>query len=137
MPATALRAISGLRQFFLMRILQGLLLVIILGLQIRLWTGPGSLAEISRLDESISAQAAENATLQSRNQALLTEVEALKTGTDAIEEMAREDLGLIKAGETYYLIVEPEQAEQPEKAANVLSENVQSENVQPENVQQE
>lgn len=88
-----------------MRILQALLIMIILGLQIRLWTGPGSLAEISRLDDSISVQEAENSTLLSRNSELLHEVEELKTGTDAIEEMARQELGLIKDGETFYMIV--------------------------------
>jgi cell division protein FtsB len=76
-----------------MRILQGLLIVIILGLQIRLWTGTGSIAEISRLNESITVQGVENTELQNRNRELLTEVEALKDGTDAVEEMAREDLG--------------------------------------------
>jgi cell division protein FtsB len=92
-----------------MRILQGLLVVIILGLQIRLWTGSGSLAEISRMNESIITQEAANLELQSRNRELLTEVDALKDGTDAVEEMAREDLGLIKEGETFYMIVEPEE----------------------------
>ena len=92
-----------------MRILQVLLVVIILGLQIRLWTGFGSIAEISRLNESIIIQEAENKELQSRNGELLTEVDALKDGTDAVEEMAREDLGLIKEGETFYIIVEPEE----------------------------
>lgn len=92
-----------------MRILQGLLIIIILGLQIRLWTGPGSLAEMSRLEESIAAQEEENAELESRNLELLTEVEELKNGTDAIEEMARNDLGLIKEGETFYMIVDPEE----------------------------
>jgi cell division protein FtsB len=89
-----------------MRILQGLLIVIILGLQIRLWTGTGSIAEISRLNESITVQGVENTELQNRNRELLTEVEALKDGTDAVEEMAREDLGLIKEGEKFYMIVE-------------------------------
>ena len=92
-----------------MRILQGLLVVIILGLQIRLWTGAGSLAEISRLNESIITQEVSNSELQSRNRDLLTEVDALKDGTDAVEEMAREDLGLIKEGEIFYMIVEPEE----------------------------
>lgn len=97
-----------------MRILQGLLILIILGLQVRLWTGPGSLAEISRLEADIATQEAENAGLASRNQDLLTDVEELKNGTDGIEEMAREDLGLIKEGETFYMIVEPDK---PEKQA--------------------
>lgn len=91
-----------------MRILQGLLILIILGLQVRLWTGPGSLAEIARQNESITAQEAENSELETRNGELLHEVEDLKAGTDAVEEMAREDLGLIREGETFYMIVEPE-----------------------------
>jgi cell division protein FtsB len=95
-----------------MRILQGLLILIILWLQIRLWSGPGSLAEISRLNEAISDQESENAALDSRNRELLTEVEELKSGTEVIEEMAREDLGLIKEGETFYMIVEPEKSRQ-------------------------
>lgn len=92
-----------------MRILQGLLVLIILGLQFRLWVGPGSLAEIDRLNDALEQQEAENAVLNARNRELLQEVEELKTGTDAIEEMAREDLGLIGDGETFYMIVEPEQ----------------------------
>ena len=98
-----------------MRILQGLLILIILGLQIRLWTGSGSLAEISRLNGAISAQDSENADLESRNRELLTEVEELKSGTEVIEEMAREDLGLIKEGETFYMIVEPEKSKQADE----------------------
>jgi len=91
-----------------MRILQVLLVFIILGLQLRLWSGAGSLAEISRLKDSIAEQESENAILQSRNNELLHEVEELKTGTDAIEEMAREELGLIKDGETFYMILDSE-----------------------------
>ncbi|MFT5320195.1 MAG: cell division protein FtsB [Pseudohongiellaceae bacterium] len=95
-----------------MRILQALLVMIILGLQIRLWSGPGSLAEISRLNESITVQESENAELQSRNRELLHEVDELKTGTDAIEEMARQELGLIKDGETFYMIVDSEKKQE-------------------------
>ena len=90
-----------------MKILQGLLILTILGLQVRLWTGPGSLAEIDRLEQAIADQESENATLDTRNQELITEVNALKTGTEAVEEMAREDLGLIREGETFYMIVDP------------------------------
>jgi cell division protein FtsB len=98
-----------------MRILQGLLVLIILGLQFRLWIGPGSLAEIDRLNQDLDEQAAENAILEARNLELLQEVEELKNGTDAIEELARQDLGLIKEGETFYMIVEPE-SEAPTRA---------------------
>jgi cell division protein FtsB len=100
-----------------MRILQALLVLIILGLQVRLWTGPGSLAEISRLNDSITLQESENSVLQDRNSELLYEVDELKTGTDAIEEMARQELGLIKDGETFYMIVDSEK-EQESNARN-------------------
>lgn len=93
--------------------------MIILGLQLRLWIGDGSVAEVSRLNDAIEEQATENAELEARNQELLTEVDELKSGTDAVEEMAREELGLIKEGETFYMIVEPDssdQAGQPDAA---------------------
>lgn len=89
-----------------MRILQALLIIIILGLQIRLWVGPGSVAEIQRLEEAIVSQEEENRVLEKCNQELLVEVEELKNGTDAIEEMARHDLGLIGEGETFFMIVD-------------------------------
>jgi len=90
--------------------------LIILGLQLRLWSGAGSLAEISRLNDSIAEQENENAVLQSRNNELLREVEELKTGTDAIEEMAREELGLIKDGETFYMILDPDDSDRNQEA---------------------
>jgi len=89
-----------------MRILQALLVIIILGLQMRLWVGPGSVAEIQRLEEAIVSQEEENRILEECNQELLVEVEELKNGTDAIEEMARNDLGLIGEGETFFMIVD-------------------------------
>ncbi|MDG1852187.1 MAG: septum formation initiator family protein, partial [Gammaproteobacteria bacterium] len=78
--------------------------------------GAGSLAEISRLNDSIVEQENENAVLQSRNNELLREVEELKTGTDAIEEMAREELGLIKDGETFYMILDSDDSDRNQEA---------------------
>jgi cell division protein FtsB len=90
----------------LMKIVLGILLVILLLLQLRLWRGEGSLADIDRLDNEIAAQTAANAVLTQRNDGLLHEVSDLKTGLDSVEEHARSELGLIKQGETYYLIVD-------------------------------
>ena len=89
-----------------MRILQALLILIILGLQIRLWVGPGSMAEINRLKNAITAQELENELLEECNRELIIEVQALKNGTDAVEEMARHDLGLIGENETFFMIVD-------------------------------
>lgn len=87
-----------------MKYLLGALLLILLLLQVSLWSGTGSLQDIHRLEQSILAQEKLNAELQARNDALRQEVADLKTGQDAMEERARNELGLIRKGETYYLI---------------------------------
>jgi cell division protein FtsB len=82
--------------------------LVLFWLQVRLWTGPGSLAEIDRLETEIETQIVSNAELQERNQALLQDVSDLKNGLDSVEERARSELGMIKKGETFYLIVDKE-----------------------------
>ncbi len=81
--------------------------VLLLGLQYRLWVGDGSLADVVRLSDGIEVQVQENDRLRERNRILATEVDGLKSGLDAVEERAREDLGMIKPGETFFMVVEP------------------------------
>jgi cell division protein FtsB len=86
----------------------GLILVVILiALQLKLWVGGGGMAEVDSLRTSVKTQAEENATLQKRNEALAADVEDLKHGEQATEARARQELGLIKQGETFYQVVEP------------------------------
>lgn len=92
-----------------MKILIAVLILILIGLQIRLWIGTGSYADIDRLNDRVELQRDENAGLAELNEELYKEVDELKTGMDAIEERARNELGLIKEGETFYLIVEDEE----------------------------
>lgn len=84
------------------------LVVVLALLQGRLWTGDGGLVAGWRLEEQIAAQRAENADLRARNRALEAEVYDLKEGREltAIEERARYDLGMVREGETFYLVVE-------------------------------
>jgi cell division protein FtsB len=89
-----------------MRWLLWLLVVLLVLLQYRLWVGDGSLAEVWGLYQQVEAQREENRRLQERNQALDAEVTDLKQGLDAIEERAREELGMVKDGETFYQIIE-------------------------------
>jgi len=89
-----------------MKWLISLLIVLLLGLQYRLWIGEGSLAHNVSLQQEINKQKAENERLIERNKLLEAEVAALKNGYDAIEEKARNDLGMIKEGETWFMIVE-------------------------------
>jgi cell division protein FtsB len=89
-----------------MRWLNILLLVLLTGLQYRLWIGPGSFAQVAALNRDIGEQVKHNERLLSRNQLLEGEVLSLKSGLDAVEERARNELGMLKRSETFYLVVD-------------------------------
>ncbi len=93
-----------------MRWLIWLLVVLLVLLQYRLWVGDGSLADVWGLYQQVETQKAENHELRERNQALEAEVQDLKQGLDAIEERAREELGMIRDDETFYQIIEEPEA---------------------------
>jgi cell division protein FtsB len=87
------------------KLLLGLLLLLVI-LQITLWFGGGGLLELWDQHQEVEAQRDENARLRERNEALNAEVLDLKQGLDAVEEHAREDLGMVKEGEVFYQVVE-------------------------------
>ena len=89
-----------------MRWLIIILVVLLAGLQWRLWVGEGSLAHRSELNRQLEEQEHENQALRERNALIATDVESLKTNLNAIEEKARADLGMIKQGETFYLVID-------------------------------
>jgi cell division protein FtsB len=93
-----------------MKSLLAALFVVFVYLQSRLWIGEGSIANLVQLQGEIETQRAENARLQERNRLLAAEVLALKTNKDAIEERARTDLGMIKKGETFFMVLQPSTA---------------------------
>ncbi|HID81543.1 MAG TPA: cell division protein FtsB [Chromatiales bacterium] len=94
-----------------MRILTIILIILLVLLQYRYWVGEGSQQEVWRMKKAVAAQKQENEKLQARNKALEAEVQNLKKGLDAIEERARSELGMIKEGETFYRVIEPEGSE--------------------------
>ena len=83
-----------------------LLLLLLAYLQYKLWFGAGSLQDVRELQQAVEQQREENLQLRERNDALDAEVRDLQQGLDAIEEHAREDLGMVKEGETFYQVVE-------------------------------
>ncbi len=89
-----------------MKWLLAVLLAMFLILQYRLWIGEGSLADVARLEREIEQQRLDNEQARERNRQLAVEVEDLKTGLDAIEERARQDMGMVGEGETFFMIVE-------------------------------
>ncbi len=82
------------------------LILLLAGLQYRLWVGEGSLAQVSRLQQQIAEQRGENERLLERNRILEAEVMELKRSMETVEERARQELGMLKEGETLYLLTE-------------------------------
>ena len=82
------------------------LLAMLLGLQYRLWVGDGGIAQGALLQQKIAEQKAENERLIERNRVMDAEVMELKKGLETVEERARYELGMVKEGETLYLLSE-------------------------------
>ena len=85
------------------------LLAMLAALQYRLWFGKHSIPDLLDMQTKIDAQVQQNANLQQRNDLLKADINDLKIGLEAIEERARNELGLIKQGETFYRILPAEQ----------------------------
>ena len=83
-----------------------ILIVFFLIIQFDIWVKDDGLNRVKELQKMIDSQSKENQRLKLRNQQLEREIEELKSGTESIEEKARTDLGMIKEGEEFYLIVE-------------------------------
>lgn len=86
------------------------LVALLVFLQDRLWDGEGGRDSVAALEQRVQQQARENEGLQQRNDALSAEVEDLKSGEAAVEDRARSELGMIRPGETFYRVVEPDPA---------------------------
>ncbi|WP_439861283.1 cell division protein FtsB [Pseudomonas sp. MBLB4136] len=82
------------------------LVLLLAGLQYRLWIGDGSLAQVADLKQQIADQQGENQRLLERNRILEAEVLELKKGMETVEERARHELGMVKEGETLFQLTE-------------------------------
>lgn len=89
-----------------MKALLAALVLVLLGLQWRLWVGDGGVAELRQLEAQLAVQQEQNEALRLRNQILESEVLDLKNGLEAVEERARADLGMTREDETFYMIIE-------------------------------
>jgi len=92
-----------------MKVLVAILILLLLILQYKLWFGDGNMREVWQLESTIETQKAENQKLRDRNVALEAEVKDLKQGLEAIEERARNELGMIKKDETFYQVIEEDE----------------------------
>jgi cell division protein FtsB len=88
-----------------MRVFTAILLVLLVLLQYRLWFGKNSVPDYIALKENVTLQQNANAKLQQRNKLLFADNDDLKLGLEAIEERARNELGMIKENETFFRLI--------------------------------
>jgi cell division protein FtsB len=80
--------------------------LLIAALQFPMWLGKGGWLSVRELSRQVEAQKADNAKLKERNGALDAEVRDLKTGSEAIEERARSELGMVRHDEVFFQLQE-------------------------------
>lgn len=85
------------------------LVILLVALQLRVWWGQGSREHIAALRQDILDQQALNDSLRARNHHLIVEVKELQEGHEGLEEKAREDMGMVRRDETYFLYLLYEQ----------------------------
>ena len=85
--------------------LTAILIILLILLQYRLWAGNASFGRQSELTQRVNAQLLENQRNEARNKVLFAEIADLRTGSEAIEERARHELGMIRPGEIFYRVV--------------------------------
>ena len=98
------------------------LLILIATLQYRLWLGDGGIREYRETLQRIEDLKQEGEKRQIRNAAIAADVKDLREGTEAIEERARHDLGMIKEGETFVQLYDPGPPKRPEDTAEAPPE---------------
>jgi len=91
-----------------MRAITVLLFIFLMLLQYRLWFGKNSVPDYLALEEEMQRQVLDNNKLKRRNKLLYADTDDLKSGVEAIEERARNELGMIKEGETFFRLVTSE-----------------------------
>ncbi len=85
-----------------MRFLSLSLLALLLLLQYKLWCGSSSVITAWHTMQNTAVVTEENTKMQQKNAALAANVQDLKQGSEAVEDLARTELGMIKAGEVFY-----------------------------------
>ena len=88
-----------------MRVFTAILLILLILLQYRLWFGKNSVPDYLVLKENITRQQETNEKLKQRNKLLFADTDDLKLGLEAIEERARNELGMIKENETFFRLI--------------------------------
>ncbi len=91
-----------------MRVLSLILFIVLLIFQYQLWFGEHGVRDLRVLQAQLRDKQVQTDALAARNRALAAEIKDLKTGLTAVEERARNDLGMIRDGEVFFHVVGPQ-----------------------------
>lgn len=89
-----------------MRLLTLCMLGIVILLQYRIWFGQNGVSEYRQLNNEVERQTASNTTLKQRNQLIYADIRDLREVGEAVDERARNELGMVKADETFFRLIE-------------------------------
>jgi cell division protein FtsB len=92
-----------------MRIITLALAALLLLIQYPLWLGKGGWLTVADLESQVAASRAKTEQLKARNAKLESEVSDLKNGTEAVEERARYELGMIKQNEIFVQVLKKDE----------------------------
>ncbi len=88
-----------------------ILLILIVLLQVRLWSAEGGLVELRHLHEQVAQLEQKVEQQRMENRRLRERIHALKRSPEAVEALARRELGMLRADEHFIrLIVLPSSA---------------------------
>ncbi|EWS63871.1 septum formation initiator family protein [Hydrogenophaga aromaticivorans] len=88
------------------RFIPALLITLLLVLHAQLWFGRGSVPTVSGMKQELAKLEHSNHEATLRNDQLASEVRDLQEGLDMVEELARQNLGMVKPNEVFVQIAQ-------------------------------
>lgn len=89
------------------RFIPGLLITLLIVLHAQLWSGRGSVSQVASMKQALVELERSNQMARLRNDQVANEVRDLQEGLGMIEELARQDLGMVKPNEIFVQIAQP------------------------------
>ena len=88
------------------RLIPALLIGLLLVLHAQLWFGRGSVPQVAGMKQQLAERNLLNREALQRNNSLAAEVRDLQEGLDMVEELARQELGMVKPNEIFVQIAQ-------------------------------
>jgi cell division protein FtsB len=88
-----------------MRLLTLIIVGLVLVLQYRIWFGQHGMQDFRELKSDVARQQAANESLEQRNQLIAADIDDLRNALEAVEERARNELGLVRPEETFFRLI--------------------------------